>query len=186
MNKINDAYKRFAETGLRTLAVARRQIPEGLELEEQKVECDLTLVGIVGIIDPPRTEVPNAIRLAHSAGIKEIMITGDASATALAISNMIGMKADRAITGEQLSSMDDNALRNILSHDVLFARTTPEDKLRIVNLLQQMGHVVGMTGDGVNDAPALKRADIGIAMGVRGTEVAKGASDIVLTDDNFA
>ncbi|NIP38593.1 MAG: HAD-IC family P-type ATPase [Candidatus Dadabacteria bacterium] len=186
LKKINDAYKKFAEMGLRTLALARRQLPKGIELEEEKVECELTLIGIVGIIDPPRAEVPNAIRLAHSAGIKEIMITGDASATALAIARMIGMKANRAISGEELCSMDNEALKNVLSEEVLFARTTPEDKLMIVKMLQDMGHVVGMTGDGVNDAPALKRADIGIAMGLRGTEVAKGASDIVLTDDNFA
>jgi Ca2+-transporting ATPase len=186
LTNIDKAYKRFAEMGLRTLALARRQLPQEFELEEENVERGLTLIGIVGIIDPPRKEVPNAIKLAHSAGIKEIMITGDAQATALAISKMIGMKADRAISGEQLASMDDEGLKNILSQEVLFARTTPEDKLRIVNMLQDMGHVVGMTGDGVNDAPALKRSDIGIAMGLRGTDVAKGASDIVLTDDNFA
>ncbi|HSG30293.1 MAG TPA: cation-transporting P-type ATPase [Thermodesulfobacteriota bacterium] len=183
---INNAYKKYAEMGLRTLAIARRKIPKESELDEQNVECELTLIGIVGIIDPPRAEVPNAIKLAHSAGIKNIMITGDAPATALAIAKMIGMKVNRAINGEELSTMDDQALQNVLSREVLFARTTPEDKLRIVNMLQDMGHVVGMTGDGVNDAPALKKADIGIAMGLRGTEVAKGASDIILTDDNFA
>ena len=185
-NAASTAYQRLAETGLRTLALARRKLPQGIALDEEHVERDLTLLGIVGIIDPPRPEVPEAARLAHSAGIRGLMITGDASATALAIARIIGMPGKRAITGRDLSRMDDDELRHALQEDVLFARTTPEDKLRIVELLQRMGHVVGMTGDGVNDAPALKRADIGIAMGLRGTDVAKNAADMVLTDDNFA
>lgn len=182
----NAAYQALAAQGLRTLAVARRSLPRGIALDEEHVERDLTLLGIVGIIDPPRPEVPDAIRLAYSAGIRVIMITGDASATALAIARRIGLRATRAITGSELSGMDDAGLRAALEADALFARTTPEHKLRIVTLLQEMGHVAGMTGDGVNDAPALKKADIGIAMGIRGTDVAKGASDMVLTDDNFA
>jgi Ca2+-transporting ATPase len=182
----NTAYLALAEQGLRTLAIARRILPSDISLDEEHVEQNLTLLGIVGIIDPPRPEVPDAVRLARSAGIRSIMITGDASPTALAIAKSIGMPAKDAITGKELSEMDDEALRGALKREALFARTTPEDKLRIVNLLQDMGHVVGMTGDGVNDAPALKKADIGIAMGLRGTEVAKGASDMILTDDNFA
>jgi len=185
-NAASTAYQRLAETGLRTLALARRKLPQGIALDEDHVECNLTLLGIVGIIDPPRPEVSEAARLAHSAGIQEIMITGDAPATALAIARMIGITGKRAITGRELAGMADEELRRTLQEDVLFARTIPEDKLRIVELLQRMGHVVGMTGDGVNDAPALKQADIGIAMGLRGTDVAKNAADMVLTDDNFA
>jgi len=180
------AYLELAEKGLRTLAIARRRMPEEIKLDEEDVERDLTLLGIAGIIDPPRPEVPNAIRLAQSAGIRSIMVTGDAAPTALAIAKSIGMETEKAITGKELKKLDDTMLFNALKKEVLFARTTPEDKLRIVNLLQGMGHVVGMTGDGVNDAPALKKADIGIAMGLRGTVVARGVSDMILTDDNFA
>ncbi|NNK13668.1 MAG: HAD-IC family P-type ATPase, partial [Desulfofustis sp.] len=182
----NGAYQAMAEQGLRTLALARRTLPQGISLDEEQVEQDLTLIGIAGIIDPPHVEVPEAIRLAHSAGIRGFMVTGDAPATALAIAHAIGWSTQRAITGRELKTMDDDTLRDVLQQDVLFARTTPEDKLRIVKMLQDMGEVVGMTGDGVNDAPALKQADIGIAMGERGTDVAKGAADMILTDDNFA
>jgi Ca2+-transporting ATPase len=182
----NAAYQSLAEQGLRTLALARRSLPEGIALDEEDVERDLTLLGIVGIIDPPRPEVPGAIQLAYSAGIRIIMITGDAPATALAIARRIALRSNRAISGRELDEMDDATLRAALDEDALFARTTPEHKLRIVSLLQAMGQVAGMTGDGVNDAPALKKADVGIAMGLRGTDVAKGASDMILTDDNFA
>ncbi len=136
--------------------------------------------------DPPRPEVPAAIHLAQRAGIRVFMITGDAAPTALAIARRIGLPATYALTGQELDTMDNTSLSEALENDVVFARTTPEDKLRIVGILQDQGHIVAMTGDGVNDAPALKKADIGIAMGVRGTDVARGASDIVLTDDNFS
>jgi len=180
------AYEAMAGEGLRTLAIARRTLPEGISLNEGDVERELTLLGIVGIIDPPRPEVPQAIKTAYSAGIRSLMITGDAPKTALAIANRIGLRAERAYTGTDIDAMDDDLLRKALNEEAVFARTTPEHKLRIVTLLQDMGHVVGMTGDGVNDSPALKKADIGIAMGMRGTDVAKGASDMILTDDNFA
>ena len=184
---VGKAYSGMAEQGLRTLALARRTLPREVAMDPDAVEEDLTLLGVVGIIDPPRPEVAEAIRVATAAGIQTIMITGDAAATAKAIAERIGLPARRAMTGTDLETMDDNALLDLLrERDVLFARTTPEHKLRIVTLLQQIGNVVGMTGDGVNDAPALKRADIGIAMGRRGTDVAKGAADMVLTDDNFA
>jgi len=180
------AYTRLAESGLRTLALARRLLPDAVELSEDAVENQLVLLGVVGIIDPARPEVPHAIALACSAGIRPIMITGDAAATALAIAKQIGMPAERAITGSEVDQLNDEKLSETLTHDVVFARTTPAHKLRIVTLLQAAGNVVAMTGDGVNDAPALKKADVGIAMGKRGTDVAKGASDMILTDDNFA
>jgi Ca2+-transporting ATPase len=180
------AYQTLAEQGLRTLAIARRVLPKGIALDEEHVEQDLTLLGIVGIIDPPRPEVADAIQLAYSAGLRVIMITGDASATALAIARRIGLRSDIVIGGREMTSMDDNALLAVLKQNVIFARTTPEHKLRIVKSLQGEGEVVAMTGDGVNDAPALKQADIGISMGLRGTDVAKGASHMILTDDNFA
>jgi len=183
---ITVAYETMAEEGLRTLALARREIPEGLSLDEESIENGLTLLGIVGIIDPPRAEVSEAIKIARSAGIRSLMITGDSPKTALAIARRIGLLAEQAYTGSGIDSMDDDALRNALEKEAVFSRTTPEHKMRIVTILQGAGHVVGMTGDGVNDAPALKKADIGIAMGIRGTDVAKGASDMILTDDNFA
>ena len=183
---VTSIYTRMAGTGLRTLALAQRKLPHDVALDENAVETDLTLLGVVGIIDPPRPEVSKAIRTAREAGIRIIMITGDAAATALAIAQRISLEAEKAVTGPELDKLDDNALTALLKKDVVFARTTPEHKLRIVTLLQQQGEIVGMTGDGVNDSPALKKADIGIAMGLRGTDVAKGAADMVLTDDNFA
>lgn len=180
------ACEALAVDGLRTLALARRDLPDDIPLNEKEVESELTLLGAVGIIDPPRVDVPDAIRVAQGAGIRVLMITGDAPATALAIARQIDLPAMRAVLGTELETLNDVELESAIADNAVFARTTPEHKLRIVTLLQKLGHVVGMTGDGVNDAPALKRADIGIAMGVRGTDVARGASDMVLTDDNFA
>lgn len=180
------ATESLAKQGLRTLAIARRDHVENGQENDEAIESELTLLGIVGMMDPPRAEVPDAISLARAAGIRVFMITGDSPVTAQAIANKIGQPVDRAIVGSELDAMDDDVLAESLQSDVVFARTTPEHKLRIVNLLQSQGHIVGMTGDGVNDAPALKRANIGIAMGKRGTDVAKGAADIVLTDDNFS
>jgi len=184
--RFEEAYVSLAKAGLRTLALAKRVLPEGTKLDPDEVERDLTLLGVVGIIDPPRPEVPEAIATARRAGIRVIMITGDAPLTALAIARQVGLEAPRAVTGNELAGMDDEALRTALKEGVIFARTTPRDKLRIVTALQEEGLVTAMTGDGVNDAPALKRADIGIAMGQRGTDVAKGAADMILLDDNFA
>lgn len=183
---VTAATEALAESGLRTLALARRELPPGIALEPTAVERDLELLGVVGILDPPRPEVPAAVRYATDAGIRVVMITGDLPATALAIARRIGLPGERALTGSDLALMDDAALDHALEHRVLFARTAPEEKLRAVARLQAQGERVAMTGDGVNDAPALKKADIGIAMGIRGTDVAKGAADMVLTDDNFA
>jgi Ca2+-transporting ATPase len=181
-----DAHIGLARQGLRTLALARRELHDDMELSQDAVEQQLTLLGIVGIIDPPHDEVPAAIKLARAAGIRSIMITGDSAETALAIAKIIGMNVERIVTGQEMKGMGLSELREILKQDVLFARTTPDDKLRIVRALQDDGQVVAMTGDGVNDAPALKQANVGIAMGRHGTDVARSASDMVLTDDNFA
>ncbi|RMG95937.1 MAG: HAD family hydrolase [Deltaproteobacteria bacterium] len=184
---ISAAIEDMARRGLRTLALARRRWTDDLPLDAERIEQDLTFLGFVGILDPPRPEVPAAIATARRAGIRTVMITGDAAPTALAIAGRIGLDVSRAVTGAELETMDDTRLRRILRDEsVLFARTSPEHKLRIVSAFQDLEEVVGMTGDGVNDAPALKKADIGIAMGRRGTDVAKEAADIVLTDDNFA
>jgi Ca2+-transporting ATPase len=184
--EITSIFEGFAREGLRTLALARRRLPATTRLDEDEVEQDLSLLGVVGILDPPRPEVAAAMVEAGAAGIQVVMITGDAPATALAIAGKVGLDADRAVGGLELNEMTDGDLRQALDDGAVFARTTPEHKLRIVKLLQDDGNVVGMTGDGVNDAPALKQADIGISMGLRGTDVAKGASDMILTDDNFA
>ena len=184
--RVDQAISALANQGLRTLALARRELAPGSPLTADEVERDLTLLGIVGMLDPPRPEVPTAVKRAQSAGIRIIMITGDSAATATAIGQAIGLASSASITGTQLDELDDAELLRQLQGDSVFARTTPEHKLRIVTALQGEGHIVGMTGDGVNDAPALKKADIGIAMGLRGTDVAKGASDMVLTDDNFS
>ncbi|MDX2344843.1 MAG: HAD-IC family P-type ATPase [Acidimicrobiia bacterium] len=180
------AFTGFAEQGLRTLAIAERTLPADIALDEDAVETDLTLLGIAGILDPPRPEVAEAISTARRAGITPIMITGDAPQTAIAIAHKVGLSAPFAVTGPELDVMTDTELAAAVRNQAVFARTAPEHKLRIVTLLQEQGEVVAMTGDGVNDSPALRAADIGIAMGQRGTDVAKAAADVVLTDDNFA
>ena len=183
---VEQAYKNFAKKGLRTLAVARKTFTSDGNLNEETAETDLTFLGVAGIIDPPRQEVQEALQKTSKAGIRVIMVTGDSPDTALAVGRQIGLKAERAITGSELATMSDEGVVALLDQDIIFARTVPEDKLRIVKLLQLRGQLVAMTGDGVNDAPALKQADIGIAMGIRGTDVAKSAADMVLSDDNFA
>jgi|GEM_PF-50652 len=180
------AYKTYAGNGLRTLALAKRNLPDDIRLDDDLIENELTLLGVVGIIDPPRPEVSEAITIAQDAGIEVVMITGDAPLTANAIAKDVGLDVTHVITGVELEEMDDTSLKQAIKEKALFARTSPEDKLRIVAILQEEGYITAMTGDGVNDAPALKKADIGIAMGRRGTEVAKGASDMILLDDNFA
>ena len=183
--RIDAAYHDMASQGLRVLAIASKPA-SGSDISDAEMETDLVFTGLVGIIDPPRREVKQAISDAYSAGIDVIMITGDAPQTALTIAGMLGLRAAKAVTGDLLNELDEETLATLLSESVVFARTTPRHKMRIVECLQAQGKIVAMTGDGVNDAPALKRADIGIAMGIRGTDVAKDASDIVLLDDNFA
>ena len=180
------AYVEYAKQGLRTLAIGYKILKPSSRLSPDEVESDIVLLGVVGIIDPPREEVPEAIATAKSAGIKVVMITGDAPLTALAVAKEIGLEASRAITSTQMSTMSDEQIKEIIKEGAIFARVTPADKLKIVSLLQEEKLIVAMTGDGVNDAPALKKADIGIAMGQRGTDVAKGAADLILLDDNFA
>jgi Ca2+-transporting ATPase len=185
--EIQQAYEGMAKEGVRTLALAYKKFPSlSKNINEKEAETDLTFLGIVGISDPPRPEVSEALLKASQAGIRVILITGDSPDTALAVSRQIGLKVDKAVTGSEVKEMSDGQLSELLKQNILFARAVPEDKFRIVKLLQAQGQLVAMTGDGVNDAPALKQSDIGIAMGIRGTDVAKGAADIVLTDDNFA
>lgn len=190
--QITAANDHFARLGLRVLAVAMRCLPADLSLyTPATVECELTFLGLLAMMDPPRLEVPEAVRKCHRAGIRIIMMTGDYGLTAESIARRIGILRypelqPRIISGAELDRMDEPQLREALQHEVIFARVAPEHKLRVVSALQACGHVVAVTGDGVNDAPALKKADIGVAMGRNGTDVAKEAASIVLTDDNFA
>lgn len=174
---------------LRVLAIGCKEIaeiPENPSIET--LESSLTFLGLVGMIDPPRPEVRDAVKVCRRAGIRPVMITGDHVVTASAIAKDLGIEqpGDRAITGAELSAMSDEELKNQVREIAVYARVSPEDKIRIVKAWQSQGEIVSMTGDGVNDAPALKAADIGCAMGITGTDVAKGASDMTLTDDNFA
>ncbi|MGB9175879.1 MAG: cation-transporting P-type ATPase [Methanoregula sp.] len=185
--RTNDAY---ARAGLRVLAIAARTLPADLLVfSPEAVEQDLTFLGLVAMMDPPRPEVAAAIEKCHRASIRVVMITGDYGLTAESIARRIGIiKGDnpRIITGGELELMGDDEFRRVFDGEVIFARVAPEHKLRVVSTLKEMGHVVAVTGDGVNDAPALKKADIGVAMGIAGTDVAKEAADMILTDDNFA
>ncbi|MCL2114442.1 MAG: HAD-IC family P-type ATPase [Streptococcaceae bacterium] len=177
-----------AKKGQRILATAFKEVPLNQEtISHEELFNDMILVGMYGIIDPPKPAAIEAVRESHQAGISVKMITGDHKDTAVAIAKEIGLKnTDRAVTGQEIEMMSDTELSNIvMSHDI-FARTTPEHKLRLVSAIKSNGQIVGMTGDGVNDAPALKKADIGIAMGQKGTQVTKDAADMVLADDNFA
>jgi Ca2+-transporting ATPase len=187
--QIQSINESFAGNALRTLGVAFRTLPNDDVRDEfgEDVEANLVFLGLIGMIDPPRTEAKDAVARARAAGITPIMITGDHPATADAIARELGIGSDRpAITGPELSRMSDDQLLEATRSSSAYARVNPEHKLRIVQALQRDGHVVAMTGDGVNDAPALRTADIGVAMGITGTDVSKEAADMVLTDDNFA
>jgi len=177
-----------ARAGRRVLALARRRWPSPrTALDPGDVGGGMTLLGLVGIIDPPREEAIESVARCREAGIRVVMITGDHGVTANAIAGQLGIVGDRpAVVGPELEAMDDAALRRVVRETVVFGRASPEHKLRLVRALKDNGEIVAMTGDGVNDAPALKQADVGVAMGLKGTEAAKQASAIVLTDDNFA
>jgi Ca2+-transporting ATPase len=184
---IHAANEEFASTGHRTLVFAMRDLPDGAALDEECIERDLIYVGILGMVDPPRPEVPAAIAACHKAGIHVAMVTGDHALTAKAIGAEIGLlEGKRVVTGAELEAMSDDDLYEAVEDIRIYARVNPEHKLRIVDALKKRGHVVAMTGDGVNDAPALKKADIGIAMGKVGTDVSREAADMVLADDDFA
>jgi len=182
----------WAQEGLRLLAVAERDIGQGdlADLTREQAEHELTLLGVVAMLDPPRPEVADAVARCHSAGIRLIVVTGDHGLTAKGIAEAVGIGRAglRIITGAEIEHLPEADLDSLLStgEELIFARSSPEDKLRIADALQDQGYVVAMTGDGVNDAPALRRADIGVAMGRSGTEVAREAATMVLTDDNFA
>ncbi|WP_449417723.1 cation-translocating P-type ATPase [Phormidium nigroviride] len=190
LEEIEQVVDRMASQGLRVLAFAKKEISaqkQGIDRED--IDNNLVFLGLQGMIDPPRAEAIAAVRVCQSVGIQVKMITGDHALTAAAIAHKMGLsqEADALVfTGKQLAEMDDRELANAVEASNVFARVAPEQKLRLVEALQSKGEIVAMTGDGVNDAPALKQADIGIAMGITGTEVAKEAADMVLTDDNFA
>jgi len=183
--EINDE---MASNALRNLAIAYRVLDESIKDFDESIERDFVFLGIVGMIDPPRPEAKDALELCKKAGIKVVMITGDHKLTALAIAKELEIfrEGDVILTGKELETMRDEEFEDLVEKVTVYARVSPEHKMKIVKALKRRGHVVAMTGDGVNDAPALKSSDIGVAMGITGTEVAKEASDMVLSDDNFA
>lgn len=185
--EIEKKNREFSENGLRVLAFACRKMKEGEKLTLEG-ERDFIFLGLVAMIDPPREESKAAVADARRAGIRPVMITGDHKITATAIAKEIGIfgEGDMAVVGTELDAMTDEELDELISRIAVFARVSPENKIRIVQAWQRKGHIVSMTGDGVNDAPALKAADIGVAMGITGTEVSKDAASMILTDDNFA
>lgn len=187
--KVQEAINGLASQALRTIAIAFKPVPANtLIFSETEAERKLTFIGVQGMIDPPRPEVRDAVKECKEAGIRTVMITGDHVITAKAIAGQLGIltKKSKVVDGAALSSMSVDELEEIVDDVSVFARVSPEHKLKIVKALQNRGHVVAMTGDGVNDAPAIKAADIGVAMGITGTDVAKEASALVLLDDNFA
>lgn len=189
IEKAKEETEEMSRNALRVLAIAYKEINEIPEvLTSENLENELTLMGLVGMIDPPRPEAKEAVAVCRRAGIKPVMITGDHVVTASAIARELGIleDGDDAITGAQLDEMSEEELDSRVENIAVYARVSPENKIRIVKAWQKKGQVVSMTGDGVNDAPALKAADIGCAMGITGTDVAKGAADMTLTDDNFA
>lgn len=189
IEKAREITEKMSADALRVLAIGYKEIPSvPSTLTSEELENDLTFMGLVGMIDPPRPEAKEAVAICRRAGIKPVMITGDHVVTASAIAKELGimLDGDTAITGAQLDAMSEEELDEKVEHISVYARVSPENKIRIVKAWQRKGQIVSMTGDGVNDAPALKAADIGCAMGITGTDVAKGAADMTLTDDNFA
>jgi Ca2+-transporting ATPase len=186
--KVNEA---MAMQALRNLGFAFRELPESMETFDDKIENDMIFVGIMGMIDPPREEVKDAIYLCRKAGIDVVMVTGDHKLTAIAVAKELNLLSEneyegKVLTGGEFDKISDEKLNEMVENIVIYARVSPEHKMRIVKAWKAKGKVVAMTGDGVNDAPALKMSDIGVSMGITGTEVTKEASDMVLTDDNFA
>jgi len=188
--QLHELIENYAHQALRTLAFAKKELKGGKtsSLSEKQLENDLIWVGFVGMIDPARPEVGDALALCRKAGIRVVMLTGDAPATAKAIARQLGLLDEdgAVLTGEELGKLSDEQLSAYLPSLQVLARATPEDKYRIVIAMQKNGEVVAVTGDGVNDAPSIKKADIGVAMGIGGTDVARGAADMVLTDNNFS
>ncbi|MEJ2281572.1 MAG: cation-translocating P-type ATPase [Candidatus Bathyarchaeota archaeon] len=178
----------MANEALRVLGFGYRDLPNDVsDYDEKNIEKDITFVGLMGMIDPPREEAKDAVKLCEKAQIRVVMVTGDHKLTAVTVAKELGiLKTGLALTGEEVETKNDEEFTEIIEDVRVFARVSPEHKLRIVKTLKKLGHVVAMTGDGVNDAPAVKRADIGVAMGITGTDVTKEASDMVLGDDNFA
>jgi len=178
----------MASDALRVLGMAFKELHEEFEkLSDKEIERGLIFVGLAGMIDPPREEAKGAVQKCKDAGIKTVMITGDHKLTAVAIAKELGMlKSGSVLTGTELDALGDEEFGKIVDNVDVYARVSPEHKIRIVEALKKNGHIVAMTGDGVNDAPAVKNADIGIAMGIAGTDVTREAADMILTDDNFA
>jgi len=189
---VGTAVDRMAAKGLRVLAFARLEVAaDHDQLRHDHVREGLTFLGLQGMIDPPRAEAVVSVRKCQEAGIQVKMITGDHALTARSIARQLGLRGNGegeliAVTGRELENVSDEDLPDLAERAAVFARVAPEQKLKLVRALQSRGHIVAMTGDGVNDAPALKQSDIGVAMGITGTDVAKGAADMLLTDDNFA
>jgi P-type Ca2+ transporter type 2C len=183
-----DRVDKMADEGLRVLGIAFRRLDAVPEKIDEAIERDLAMLGLVGILDPARPEVRESVQVAREAGIRTIMITGDHKLTAMAIAQDLGIiqPGGTAITGSELDQMSEDEMREAITTTSCFARVSPAHKLELVRILQSDGNTAAMTGDGVNDAPALKQADIGVAMGITGTDVSKGAADMVLTDDNFS
>ncbi len=189
--RIQNANDELALDGQRVLGVAFRpldELPENGQIDEALLEREMTFIGLVAMLDPPRPEVNQAVQEAREAGIRPLMITGDHPLTARRIAQDLGIidEGGEVLTGQDLSKMGLDGLEEVVGHVSVFARVAPEHKLRIVEALQKQGQIVAMTGDGVNDAPALRRSDIGVAMGITGTDVSKEASDMIILDDNFA
>ncbi|MCW3994889.1 MAG: cation-translocating P-type ATPase [Candidatus Bathyarchaeota archaeon] len=189
VNKVLEANAQLAGSALRVLAFAYKHLPSSIdEISDDDIEKDLVFVGLQGMIDPPRQEAIDANKICRKAGIKTVMITGDHKLTAVAVAREVGIfqDGDLVLTGTELDQLSDEEFAEKVEYVSVYARVAPEHKLRIVNAWKKKGHIVAMTGDGVNDAPAVKSADVGVSMGITGTDVTKEASDLVLTDDNFA
>jgi Ca2+-transporting ATPase len=187
--KILEVNEQLAGNALRVLGMAYRRLPETMtKYEAETVEKGMVFVGLQGMIDPPREEAIEANKKCQKAGIKTVMITGDHKLTAIAVAKEVGIykEGDLVLTGAEMDQLSDKEFEEMVEKVTVYARVSPEHKLKIVNALKKKGHIVAMTGDGVNDAPAVKAADVGVAMGISGTDVTREASDLILTDDNFA